>query len=165
METINAHEFREAMSKLAGAVSVVTTAGEAGKGGITVSAVVSVSDNPATLLVCVNTNNALTTMIPKNGVFAVNVLGKDGENLSNRFAGMDKVSMEDRFLVGNWETLITVSPLLSDSLVSFDCKFTDAKEVGTHQVIFGEVVGVKINTSEGNSKALLYFDRAYRVVG
>ena len=46
--------FRDAMSRLGAAVHVVTTAGAGGKSGFTATAVCSVSDTPATLLVCLN---------------------------------------------------------------------------------------------------------------
>jgi flavin reductase (DIM6/NTAB) family NADH-FMN oxidoreductase RutF len=47
-------EFRNALSKLATAVSVVTTAGPAGAAGVTCSAICALSDDPAMVLVCVH---------------------------------------------------------------------------------------------------------------
>ena len=51
---IEATDFRNAMSLLTSAVSVVTTAGMADRHGFTASAVCSVTDTPPTLLVCMN---------------------------------------------------------------------------------------------------------------
>ena len=51
IHTVDQAQFREAMSRLGAAVHVVTTAGPAGIAGFTATAVVSVSDQPATLLV------------------------------------------------------------------------------------------------------------------
>ena len=51
---IEATDFRDAMSLLTSAVSVVTTAGMADRHGFTASAVCSVTDTPPTLLVCMN---------------------------------------------------------------------------------------------------------------
>ena len=51
---IEAIDFRNAMSLLTSAVSVVTTAGMSGRYGFTASAVCSVTDTPPTLLVCMN---------------------------------------------------------------------------------------------------------------
>ena len=45
------HQFRAAMANLSAAVNIVTTAGVAGRTGITVSSVCSVTDTPTTLLV------------------------------------------------------------------------------------------------------------------
>ena len=49
--------YRDAMARFAGAVHVLTTDGPAGRRGTTVIAACSVSDNPPTVLVCVNREN------------------------------------------------------------------------------------------------------------
>jgi flavin reductase (DIM6/NTAB) family NADH-FMN oxidoreductase RutF len=50
-ELVDPATYREAMSRLVAPVHVVTTAGPAGRCGITASAVTSVSDDPPTVLV------------------------------------------------------------------------------------------------------------------
>ena len=84
---VAAGPFREAMSRYGAAVHVITTDGPAGKGGFTATAVCSVSDDPPTLLVCVNRKGHGGQIIGDNGVFCVNTLGADSEELSNIFAG------------------------------------------------------------------------------
>ena len=150
--------FRDGMSKLAGAVTIVATDGEHGKGGITATAVCSVSDTPPTLLVCVNNGNQLNPFIKANQHFSVNILAEHHENLANRFAGLDEVSMEDRFLKGDWSRLITSSPILDDALASFDCRLRGFQEIGTHTVMFGEVLDISLNFK---LSPLLYFQRQY----
>ncbi|PVM08929.1 4-hydroxyphenylacetate 3-monooxygenase, partial [Salmonella enterica subsp. enterica serovar Anatum] len=44
--------FRDAMASLAAAVNIVTTAGHAGRCGITATAVCSVTDTPPSVMVC-----------------------------------------------------------------------------------------------------------------
>ena len=51
--------FRDAMASLSAAVNVVTTAGEAGRCGITATAVCSVTDTPPSVMVCINANSAI----------------------------------------------------------------------------------------------------------
>ena len=51
--------FRDAMASLSAAVNVVTTAGEAGRCGITATAVCSVTDTPPSVMVCINANSAM----------------------------------------------------------------------------------------------------------
>lgn len=155
---INAKLYRDGMSKLSGAVTIVASDGEFGKGGITATAVCSVSDTPPTLLVCVNNNNQLNPFIKANQHFSVNILAEDHQELANRFAGLDDISMPDRFLKGEWTQLITGSPVLQDSLASFDCRLNGFQEVGTHTVMFGEVLDVRMNF---RLKPLLYFQRKY----
>ncbi|MFT5618881.1 MAG: flavin reductase [Arenicella sp.] len=159
---MNQDLFRAGMARLAGAVNIVASDGEFGKGGITATAVCSVSDTPPCLLVCVNTGNGLNSFIKANQHFSVNLLGTSHQELANRFAGFDKVAMSERFEKGDWETLTTGSPILTNSLVSFDCRLTGFQEMGTHTVMFGDVLNVKIN--EEQLEPLLYFARKYNTV-
>jgi len=67
--------FLEGMSRAASTVSIVTSDGPAGKVGVTVSAMSSVSadsERPS-LLVCVNKNSRSADVIRENGRFCVNV--------------------------------------------------------------------------------------------
>src|SRR5206468_12529153 len=68
IHTVEAAQFREAMSQLGAAVHVVTTAGPAGMAGFTATAVCSVSDQPATLLVCLNRRSQVTPILATNRV-------------------------------------------------------------------------------------------------
>ena len=54
--TVTRQDFRDAMARLGAAVNIITTGGPAGRGGFTASAVCSVTDDPPTLLVCMNRN-------------------------------------------------------------------------------------------------------------
>lgn len=158
--TVSSEDYRYGMRKLAGAVTIVTTDGKAGKGGFTATAVCSVSDTPPTLLICINRKNESNPIIKENGLFAVNVLMSQQEDLSRRFAGYDKdVSLVQRFERGTWTTLKTGAPILENSLVSFDCRLVGWQEVATHSVAFGEVIAVKLGE---NAAPLLYFDASYK---
>src|SRR5580693_3608863 len=73
--------FREAMAKLGAAVHVVTSAGPAGKTGFTATAVCSVSDTPAMLLVCLNRRSKSAPVLAQNNVFCINTLPASDEKL------------------------------------------------------------------------------------
>jgi len=134
--------FREAMSHVASAVCLVTTDGAAGRRGVTVTAVCSVSDDPPTMLVCLNHASAANARFERNGVFAVNVLADRSERLARAFAGEGKLEVEERFAHGRWRSLVTGAPVLEDALVSFDCRLEDARTVATHRILVGRVVAV-----------------------
>lgn len=161
MHTVSKDQFRDGMKLLAGAVTIIATQGDAGKGGLTATAVCSVSDEPPTLLTCINNNNELVEIIKINDFFSVNLLSSAMEAISNRFAGFDKVPMEERFELGSWDFDKTTSPVLEGSLATFCCKVKEMIISGTHTVIFGEIHEVYI--SEGQTP-LLYFDRNYTSV-
>ena len=153
--------FREAMTRLGAAVHVVTTAGPAGKTGFTATAVCSVSDQPATLLVCLNRRSNSAPLMAQNGVFCVNTLGAAESNLADIFAGRSGVHLEERFSVGEWTTLKTGSPVLTTAVVAFDCRTIDIEAVASHNVIFGAVQAVRLGPG---GPALVYHDRAYKPV-
>ncbi len=77
--------FRDAMASLAAAVNIVTTAGHAGRCGITATAVCSVTDTPPSVMVCINANSAMNPVFQGNGRLCINVLnhetGADGAPL------------------------------------------------------------------------------------
>src|ERR1700745_2349045 len=63
MTGATAAEFREAMSRVASSVSIISTDGPHGIAGFTCSAVCSVTDEPPTIMVCVNRRSAANAVI------------------------------------------------------------------------------------------------------
>ncbi|MDA7984916.1 MAG: LysR substrate-binding domain-containing protein [Alphaproteobacteria bacterium] len=152
--------FVEGMSHAASTVNIVTTDGAAGRAGVTVSAMSSVSaDTPKpTLLVCVHHASAAAAKILENGVFCVNILRDDQSYISDTFAGRFKDSVDDKFDCAEWTTQVTGAPRVVDPLVAFDCRTTSTEKVGTHYVFFGEVEDTFIS---GGGSALIYANRSY----
>lgn len=161
---IEATDFRNAMSLLTTAVSVVTTEGQSGLHGFTASAVCSVTDTPPTLLVCMNQTSRSHVHFIDNKILTVNVLGAQHEHISNAFAS--KMHSTERFKQGAWTQLATGAPVLTDALVSFDCEIEDIQQVGTHSVFMCRVVAIKHAEQQGVAdESLVYFNRAYHQVG
>lgn len=157
---IEAVDYRNAMSLLASAVNVVTTKGESGRYGFTASAVCSVTDTPATLLVCMNQSSSSYIHFIENRVLTVNVLSSEQEHLSKAFSS--KISSEERFKQGVWSELATGSPVLKGALVSFDCQLEQVQEVGTHTILICRVIAIQKSEQD---EGLVYFNRAYHHVG
>ncbi|PVZ83156.1 flavin reductase [Serratia sp. S1B] len=157
---IEATDFRNAMSSLTSAVSVVTTAGMSDRHGFTASAVCSVTDTPPTLLVCMNKSSRSHAHFVENKILTVNVLGAQHEHISNVFAS--KLSSEERFKHGTWIELETGAPVLEDALVNFDCEIDQIQEVGTHTIFMCRIVAIQQNQQD---QSLVYFNRAYHHVG
>lgn len=150
--------FREGMSRVAGAVHAVTTDGSAGRAGFTATAVTPVTDSPASLLVCVNTASRSAQALLANGVFCVNTLSAADMSLADVFAGRTDLQGQARFSVGQWEALVTGAPVLATSLVSFDCRLSDARVVATHHIIIGEIVAIRLGEPK---PVLVYQGRLY----
>lgn len=150
--------FREAMSRIATAVHVLTTDGKGGRTGATVSAVCSVTDTPATVLVCVNRSSRIHAAIEANGVFCINTLSHRHETLSDAFAGRGNLPMEERFAQEHWSPMLTGSPALDTAIVSIDCQVDGMSDMGTHSVIIGRVADIRFDGSDGS---LIYVRRGY----
>ena len=154
--------FLSGMSHAACTVNVVTTDGAAGRHGVTVSAMVSVSaDTPQpTLLVCIHHKSAVAAAVLENGVFCVNVLRDDQAHISDNFAGRSGARGAAKFGCTEWSTQVTGAPRVLNALVAFDCKVTASERVGSHFVVFGSVQDIYI---AGGGAPLIYANRAYGV--
>jgi flavin reductase len=159
MTEIDGEGYRDAMAGLGAAVSIVTTDGPAGRAGFTASAVCSVTDDPPTLLVCLNRASSAYASVAGNKVVCVNVLSAEQEPLSRLFGG--KVPATERFAAAVWSTLETGAPVLADCVVAFDCQIADVTTVGTHDVLFCRVVALR---RSGLTENLIYLGRAYHSV-
>lgn len=153
--------YREGMARLAAAVNVVTTDGPSGRGGFTASAVCSVTDDPPTLIVCVNLASRQNEIIRMNRVLCVNTLAATQTQIATLFATKE-LPIAERFAVGRWSSLATGSPVLEGAVACFDCRVVERLERGTHSVIFCEVEAVR---SAAGAEPLIYADRSYRTLG
>lgn len=156
---VEADAFRGAMARVASAVHLVTTDGAGGRAGFTASAVCSVSDGPPTLLVCINRSSSAYAAVSANAVLCVNTLAHDQAGVAAAFGG--RTPMAVRFEAGRWTTLATGAPALLGALTAFDCRIVARHPVGTHDVLYCEVVGL---AEPGDGHGLVYADRGYHTV-
>ncbi len=152
--------FLAAMSHAAQTVSIISTDGAAGRAGVTVSAMASVSaDAPQpTLLTCVHHLSPAAGTILANGCFCVNVLADDQSYIAETFAGRFKDQVADKFDCADWQAMATGSPRIVDALAAFDCTVMSTERIGTHHIFIGAVQQV-FTASRG--RPLIYAHRAY----
>jgi flavin reductase len=144
---ISGENFRLAMRRLAGGVSIISGAGPVGPLGVTATAVTSLTAEPPSVLCCLNRSLELEAAVKDTGRFGVNMLRADHHELAKRFAGMHGVRGSAKFEQGNWTILPSDVPALSDSLVAFDCRVDDILEVGTHSIFVGLIADVHLGDS------------------
>ncbi|MBN3789754.1 flavin reductase family protein [Burkholderia sp. Ac-20353] len=154
--TVSEADFKSAMKNLAAGVTLITSVSNAQRGGMTATAVCSLSAAPAQLVVCVNRQNTTHQMIVESRKFCVNVLTADQSEVAQRFA--NPLARAERFGCDRWSVLKTGAPVLMDALVAFDCELGEAIESGTHSIFIGRVVDV--HALEQNSP-LLYYRSGY----
>lgn len=157
LSAITREAFRDAMAKMGAAVNIITSDGPAGRVGFAATAVCSVTDSPATLLICLNRSASVFEAVIANGVVSVNVLASQHEGLSNLFGG--KTPVDERFAAAEWTKGKTGAPILLDALVSFDCRITAHSDIGTHRVLYCTIEEI-YDSQDG--EALMYYQRGYR---
>jgi flavin reductase len=144
------------MSRLGTSVSVVTTRSGDKRFGFTASAVCSVSDTPATLLVCINRGSSSFPAFDTARHFCVNTLMPGQEGISDVFGG--RTRSDDKFAHGDWREGLTGVPVLESASVSFECELINAVDQATHRVLFGRVIDIRENEERAT---LLYCMRRY----
>jgi flavin reductase (DIM6/NTAB) family NADH-FMN oxidoreductase RutF len=156
--TIDEKLFRQVMSNWTTGVTVVTSAHNNSKHGMTVSSFTSVSVNPPVVCVSINQQARTHELIAQSGVFAVTVLEEAQGPISDCFAG--RVADEgDRFYGIDTFTMQTGAPLMTGGIAFFDCKVIQKVTFGGNTVFFGEVLAARYSET---GKPLLYSNRVYQ---
>jgi flavin reductase (DIM6/NTAB) family NADH-FMN oxidoreductase RutF len=153
--TISAEDFKRALSRRASGVAVVTARNGERIHGMTVSAFTEVSLEPPLVLVCADKTSNTLPVIRAGGVFAINVLARDQQELSNRFAV--KKDEDKRFDGLEFDAGRTGAPLLRGVAVNIDCRVVAEHDAGDHVVYIGRVEEVR----SFDRDPLLYFRGAY----
>jgi flavin reductase (DIM6/NTAB) family NADH-FMN oxidoreductase RutF len=132
--------FRSAMRKFVGGVTVVTTLHEERPWGMTVSAFSPACMDPPTLIACVNRETVTASNITRDKRFAVNVLSQDQVSISQfcSRSGEDKF-VEDFVVPADRIPERVKMPVLSNSLITFDCSVNGMLVVNSHLVILAAV--------------------------
>ena len=145
---ISDSDFKEGMRHLAASVTVITVVHNKIKDGLTATAACSVSAEPPQLLVCVNRAASAHNLIQDEGVFGVNVLARNQEDIAKRFAGIDGSDRLERYLLGEWTQMVTGAPILEGALACFDCQVAKSMKAGTHSIFIGRIVGINYKTGD-----------------
>ncbi|MBI3982232.1 MAG: flavin reductase family protein [Gemmatimonadetes bacterium] len=156
MPDVDPSQFRQLLGRFATGVTVLTALDESGRpGGMTASSLAAVSLEPPLLLVCVDRSTDFRRVLERAHTFAVNVLARDQEGLSRRFAA-DGI---DRFSGVAWTPGPGGLPFLAGAVAHIVCEQFDRRDVGDHAVFFGRVVsGVAFDRLP-----LLHFRGSYTV--
>lgn len=152
--------LRATMRRWASGVSVVTSAHEGRRAGMTVSAFFSVSLEPPTILVALHEGAETLAHLRRSGTFAVSLLGASQEAVSARFAGYGLPPGADRFEGARVEVRPSGVAVLTDAVAWIEAKVTALHASGTHVLVLGEVIATAAR--EGAEGPLVYWDRAYR---
>ncbi|KLT73920.1 MFS transporter [Neisseria arctica] len=158
--SIQKQAFRSAMASCAAGVHVITTDGSAGRYGITMTAVSSVTDEPPTIMLCINRNAAITPILIQNRKLCINVLSSSQQDVAEHFAGITKLSPEERFEYHIWHRGGSGQLEVEGALAHLHGCVVDKHDIGTHSVFFVEIDEIKVHDTE-SAPALVYFRRRF----
>lgn len=145
--------FRQVLGHFASGVTVVTTEHAGQLYGMTVSSFASLSLNPPLVLICIDKALPTHDALQEAQHFAINILSKQQEHLSRRFATREL----DKFQ-GVAYTLGQLSaPLLDGTLAVIECRLHASYPGGDHTIFVGEVIDAQV----GEGVPLLYYRRGY----
>ena len=141
-------------------VTVVTAIAPDGKPrGLTVSSVVDVSEDPPTLVVCVDNKSNTLPAIRHSGRFAVNYLLAERDGLAELFASKEP----EKFAHLRWAAAGNGMPwLLHDTFALAECVVVREILAGDHSIFLGRIEGASPPVRGG--RPLVYFRKAYHAV-
>ena len=146
-------KFRNVMRHQAGAVTIIAVGSPGNRTGLTATAMCSLSDQPPSVLICVNKNASAHAPIRDARCFSVNLLANAQHDLAKRFS-TKKVEGEARFDAHDWEILTTGAPILKNTIASLDCELITEHTVDTHSIFIGRVQDGRFSEA---AEPLLYF--------
>ncbi len=159
---ISARSYRALMRHQAGAVAIVATVSEGVRAGLTATAFSSLSDQPPTLLVCVQRKAGAHDLIAQSKVFSINILAADQQDVAVRFSGNSGVRGAERFDGHAWGRLTTGAPVLDHALAVLDCELVESHGFTTHTIFIGRAVD---GATRSEAQPLLYFRGDYWNLG
>ncbi len=155
---IDAKRFWRTLGERAIGVTVVTATGSAGPAGFLALSAAHVSAEPPTMLVSIDRRTSALAAVLESCHFAVNILGREHETLSESFGGKGEEKHAQRFAAGEWTILRTGAPILRAALGAFDCELEQIVERQGVIIALGRVVDC-LATGEGSP--LIYFRGKY----
>jgi len=149
-------QFRAIMRSMAVGVTVITTAHEGHKHGMTATAFSSVSADPPSVLIVLNRSTRTHPILSAGRHFVVNLLAEHQIDISQRFSA----KIDDQFDGIGYSENREGIPVLKESVANLECEIMAEMDVGTHTIFIGKVT----NGTVSAVKPLIYHDGNYKAV-
>lgn len=130
---IDAAALRATMRRLASGVTVVTFRCGDAAAGMTANSFLSVSLDPALVLVSVRKGSRFTEHVGLGQRYGVSILGVAQQALSTHFGGRRDEALDVEF------EYVSDIPLIADSLAQLTARVVDLHPAGDHLLCIGEV--------------------------
>jgi len=163
MAAVNPADFRQAASRFASGIVVVSARVDGAGHAMTVTAFTPVSLEPALVLFCAEKITRFHDAVLATGTWAVSVLNSDAEKTARWLATRGRPLEGQLDAFRHHAGPLTGAPILDDALAAMECRTTAVHDGGDHSIVVGEVLGASEPRPGG--APLLYYSRRYRRLG
>ena len=123
------------LKEISSGVYVIGVSDGTHQNAFTAAWVMQVSFNPPLLAISINPEHYSYQLLQAGGVCTVNVLGHDQFAIAEHFGR----SAKDKMSGFQWQKGSTDAPVLSESLVYFDCQVSHYTDAGDHKSLFARL--------------------------
>lgn len=156
-EAVSREAFAGTLSCFANGVTILTTAGPAGRFGRTVSSACSLCATPPAVLACVDRAAPIADAVLINGAFCISAASESQRAVCDAFAGRPQMPMADRFALAEWVDLIDAAPGLVGAAAVVGCRLATHIDFESHRIL----IGLVCETRAGSSSPLVHHRRAF----
>lgn len=160
-----ADEFREAVSRFATGITVVTCVNDGLDHAMTANAFASVSLDPLLVLVSVEREARFHDAVTAAGAWGVSILQSSSEPTARWLATKGRPLEGQLDRVDHHRSPALQVAWIDDALAALECRTVETVKAGDHDIVVGEVVTVEIGDEPDAADGpdpLLYFRRHYR---
>ncbi len=152
--TFDDAKFRQVLGHFPTGVTVVTAIHEGAPVGLAIGSFASLSLQPPLVMFGAGTSSSTWPKIREAGVFCINVLAEDQEDVCRVFASR----AADKFAEIGWKRSANGSPLIMGALASIDCRVDQVIDEGDHELVIGAVTDLEVHHEGG---PLLFYRGGY----
>jgi flavin reductase len=147
---------RGAARRIATGVTVLTAVHDGQAHGTTASAVITASNEPLLVCICLRNGSTFAAMAAQARRFMINVLSSRQAPIADWFADPGRPSGYGQFAPVDWTPdPVCAAPRLRGALAWLGCQFMFSYPAGDHSILLAEVLG----GASGTGDPLLSFDR------
>lgn len=150
--------FRDAMSRLAGGVVMVTCQVDERPWGMTATACCSISAAPPLILVSLGTSTVSARAIGHSQRFGVSVLGSRALRAAHFASRQGRPKFIDEYCLPAEARGGSATPTISDAQAHIDCEVSEVHPVADHLLFIGAVRTVVLHPAD---RPLVYFSKGY----
>ena len=150
-------DFLEAMRKTTSTVTVIASREGDTQYAMTATSVVSLTLEPPSMLICINKNASIHSILSEKAKLSINILSTDQKEFSELCS--NKSRENDRFKGDDWSYQDDI-PYATNSVSSLFCECKQVIDYETHSIVMCKIISLINNDSRD---CLLYHNASYNV--